>query len=105
MDRYHLQLHQDRLVRLCARWEKSLPDFGQGKDSLPPWGPTASQLRSCRADAHRPARGEHRHYGDDVRSEEEHGWSEEEDDEESGGEEEDFGLLDAAERADVYRDE
>jgi hypothetical protein len=28
VDKYHLQLHQDDLVRLATTWDKYLPDFG-----------------------------------------------------------------------------
>ncbi|KAF7334360.1 hypothetical protein MSAN_02375400 [Mycena sanguinolenta] len=102
VDEYHLQLHQDKLVQLCATWDRCLPDFGPGMGSLPEWGPSQVQLSKCRVDAHVPARGEDRHYGKKKRSaknEEE----EEEEEAESGDEEEDFGTLEAAERADIYR--
>ncbi|KAF7360907.1 hypothetical protein MSAN_01120600 [Mycena sanguinolenta] len=78
VDEYHLQLHQDKLVQLCATWDRCLPDFGPGMG------------------------GEDRHYGKKKRSaknEEE----EEEEEAESGDEEEDFGTLEAAERADIYQ--
>ena len=98
VDRYHLQLHQDKLVRLCATWDKCLPDFGPEMDPLPPWGPSSSQLSKCRVDAHSAARGEDRHYGED------NAWSDdEEESEQSGGEDDDFGIVEAAERADLYR--
>ncbi|KAJ7300479.1 hypothetical protein DFH08DRAFT_828432 [Mycena albidolilacea] len=97
VDKYHLKLHQNKLGRLCATWDKCLPDFGAAMGPLPPWGPSAMQLSSCRVDAHRAARGEERHYG----------WldDEDEDGEQSGGEDEDFGILDAVVRADIYRDD
>ncbi|KAJ7873548.1 hypothetical protein B0H14DRAFT_3438323 [Mycena olivaceomarginata] len=89
VDKYHLQLHQDKLVHLCATWDKHLPDFGPEKKA------TASP---CRTEAHVAARGEDRHYGVDDDEDEE-----DEYDEGSGGEEEDFETLDAMERADIYR--
>ncbi|KAF7337301.1 hypothetical protein MSAN_02255300 [Mycena sanguinolenta] len=75
VDEYHLQLHQDKLVQLCATWDRCLPDFGPGMG------------------------GEDRHYGKKKRSAK----NEEEEEAESGDEEEDFGTLEAAERADIYR--
>ncbi|KAF8143017.1 hypothetical protein K438DRAFT_1994297 [Mycena galopus ATCC 62051] len=75
VDKYHLQLHQDRLVKLAATWDKHLPDFGEPST---PWGPSLLQLSRCRVDAHLAARGEDRHY----REEEDDG----DDGEESGGE-------------------
>ncbi|KAF7343583.1 hypothetical protein MSAN_01978800 [Mycena sanguinolenta] len=91
VDKYHLQLRQDKLVRLCATWEKHLPQLVH-PDALPPWGPSPLQLSKCNVEAHLPARGEDRHYG-------------EEEGEESGGEDDDFGMLEAVERADIYRNE
>ncbi|KAJ7811762.1 hypothetical protein B0H13DRAFT_2243255 [Mycena leptocephala] len=96
VDRYHLQLHEDKLVRLCATWDKHLPDFGVNTGPLPPWGPSAYQLSKCKVDAHMAARGEDRHYHEESSDEEMSG-------EESGGEDDDFGTLDALERADIYR--
>ncbi|KAJ7336153.1 hypothetical protein DFH08DRAFT_965053 [Mycena albidolilacea] len=78
-DEYHLCLQQDRLVRLCATWDKCLP--------------------RCRVDVHLAARGEDRHYGEDN----DEGDGEVDPGEESGGEDNDFGMLDAMERADIYR--
>ncbi|KAJ7726072.1 hypothetical protein B0H14DRAFT_2641184 [Mycena olivaceomarginata] len=99
VDKYHLQLHQDKLVHLCATWDKHLPDFGPEKKALlPPWGPSQRLLSQCRTEAHVAARGEDRHYGVDNDEDEE-----DEYDEGSGGEEEDFETLDAMERADIYR--
>ncbi|KAJ7852263.1 hypothetical protein B0H13DRAFT_1643479 [Mycena leptocephala] len=98
-DKYHLQLEQDRLVRLCATWDKALPDFGADMEPLPPWGPSAAQLARCRVDAHVAARGEDRHYGEDI----DESGDEADVGEESGGEDDDFGTLDAVERADIYR--
>jgi hypothetical protein len=43
------------------------------------------------------ARGEDRHYCEESSDEEDVGG------EESGGEDDDFGMLDAVERADIYR--
>ncbi|KAJ7810835.1 hypothetical protein B0H14DRAFT_3090716 [Mycena olivaceomarginata] len=81
VDKYHLQLHQDKLVHLCATWDKHLPNFGPEKKALlPPWG------------------GEDRHYRVDDDEDEEDKY-----DEGSGSEEEDFETLDAMERADIYR--
>ncbi|KAJ7805103.1 hypothetical protein B0H14DRAFT_3485385, partial [Mycena olivaceomarginata] len=99
VDKYHLQLHQDKLVHLCATWDKHLPDFGPEKKALlPPWGPSQCLLSQCRTEAHVAAHGEDRHYGVDDDEDEE-----DEYDEGSGGEEEDFETLDAMERADIYR--
>ncbi|KAJ7327954.1 hypothetical protein DFH08DRAFT_710067 [Mycena albidolilacea] len=96
---YHLQLHQDKLVRLCATWDKCLPDFAE-MGPLPLWGPSSSQLSKCRVDAHTAARGEDRHYSEDNT------WSDdEEESEESGGEDDDFGIVEAVERADLYRND
>ncbi|KAJ6524780.1 hypothetical protein B0H19DRAFT_1214956 [Mycena capillaripes] len=99
VDEYHLRLQQDRLVRLCATWDKSLPDMGVDIAAMPPWGPSAVQLARCRVDAHLAARGEDRHYGE----ENDEGDDEVDPGEESGGEDNDFGVLDAMERADIYR--
>jgi hypothetical protein len=70
-------------------------------DPLPPWGPSSSQLSKCRVNAHSATRGEDRHYGEDSV------WSggeeESEESEESGGEDDDFGIVEAVERADLYR--
>ncbi|KAJ6525150.1 hypothetical protein B0H19DRAFT_971441 [Mycena capillaripes] len=99
LDEYHLRLQQDRLVRLCATWDKSLPDMGVDIAAMPPWGPSAVQLARCRVDAHLAARGEDRHYGE----ENDEGDDEVDPGEESGGEDNDFGVLDAMERADIYR--
>lgn len=105
MDRYHLQLHQDKLVRLAATWDRCLPDLGfdSAIAAPPPWGPPQAVLSRCRVDAHLAARGEDRHYGQELDNEGDDGESEGEDEEESGGEDEGFGTLDALERADVYR--
>ncbi|KAJ7832722.1 hypothetical protein B0H13DRAFT_2370815 [Mycena leptocephala] len=100
VDKYHLRLHQDKLVRLCVTWEKHLPDFGVSTIALPPWGPSAFQMAQCNVDAHLAACGEDRHYGEETEG------SDGEVDaggEESGGEDEDFATLDAVERADIYR--
>ncbi|KAJ7684879.1 hypothetical protein DFH06DRAFT_968141 [Mycena polygramma] len=95
IDKYHLKLHEDKLVGLCATWNKHLPAFRE--QSLPAWGPSAAQLSSYNVDAHLAARGEDRHYGEqEVESEDDDGM-------ESGGEEDDFGTLEAVGRADVYR--
>jgi len=88
----------DNLVRLCATWQKKLPDFGVDETGLPPWGPTAAQLASCVVDAHVAARGEDRHYYVDDSDDEGDG-----EEVESGGEQEDFVMLDVLETADVYR--
>ncbi|KAJ7857948.1 hypothetical protein B0H14DRAFT_2578119 [Mycena olivaceomarginata] len=90
VDKYHLKLHQNKLVRLCATWDKCLPNFGAAMGLLPPWGPSVMQLSSCCVDAHRAAHGEERHYGQKL------SWDDEDEDgEQSGGEDEDFGILDA----------
>ncbi|KAJ7708199.1 hypothetical protein B0H17DRAFT_1156047 [Mycena rosella] len=94
-DRYQLQLLRNKLVRLCATWDKCLPDLGVDKAALPPWGPAAAEISACVVDAHVAARGEDRHYGRNV--------SDDEEGEDSGGEDEDFGTLDAVETADIYR--
>jgi hypothetical protein len=96
VDKYHLQLHQDDLVRLAATWDKYLPDFGVQNGALPEWGPSQVQLAWCRSNTHMPARGEDRHYGDGDSDDEE-------DDEDSDGEEEEYETLEAVARADVYR--
>ncbi|KAJ7718393.1 hypothetical protein B0H14DRAFT_3521703 [Mycena olivaceomarginata] len=88
--------NQDDLVRLAATWDKYLPDFGAQNGALPEWGPSQVQLARCRSDAHMPARGEDRHYGDGDSDDEE-------DDEDSDGEEEEYETLEAVARADVYR--
>ncbi|KAJ7917749.1 hypothetical protein B0H13DRAFT_2322100 [Mycena leptocephala] len=99
VDKYHLQLHQDKLVRLYATWEKHLPKFGVSTITLPPWGPSAFQMAQCNIDAHLAARGEDRHYGEEMEGSAGEGDA---DGEESGGEDEDFATLDAVERADIY---
>lgn len=66
---------------------------------MPPWGPSAVQLSQCSVDAHLPARGEDRHYSDNMSDED----VEEDPGQESGGEDEDFGTLDALDTADAYR--
>src|ERR1700761_3167601 len=102
-DKYQFVLIRDKLVRLCATWQKSLPDLGVDRSALPPWGPDAEQVSRCIVDGHLPARGADRHYasGTGARAEDE---DEEEDDIgwESGGEEEDFGTLDAIQMADSF---
>ncbi|KAJ7770390.1 hypothetical protein B0H14DRAFT_3509277 [Mycena olivaceomarginata] len=98
-DEYHLRLQQDRLVCLCATWDKCLPDMGVHIAVMPLWGPSAAQLARCRVDMHLAARGEDRHYGEDN----DEGDGEVNPGEESGGEDNDFGMLDAMERADIYR--
>ncbi|KAJ7891128.1 hypothetical protein B0H13DRAFT_2234846 [Mycena leptocephala] len=100
VDKYHLRLHQDKLVRLCATWKKHLPDFGVSTIALPPWGPSAFQMAQCNVDAHLAARGEDRHYGEETEGSDGEGDAGRE---ESGGEDEDFATLDAVERADIYR--
>ncbi|KAJ7484357.1 hypothetical protein FB451DRAFT_1392915 [Mycena latifolia] len=94
-DKYQLQLLRDNLVRLCATWQKSLPDLGVEDAGLPAWGPSAAQLATCVVDAHAAARGEDRHYASDD--------DEEDGGEDSGREDEDFGTLDAVDTADIYR--
>ncbi|KAF8207303.1 hypothetical protein K438DRAFT_2084583 [Mycena galopus ATCC 62051] len=92
--KYHLQLHQDKLVRLCVTWDRCLPTFGSLVESLPRWGPSQLQMSSCCADAHTAARGEDRHYGHEESDDE--GYNDL-DDEESGGEDEEFETLEAVE--------
>ncbi|KAJ7302004.1 hypothetical protein DFH08DRAFT_919019 [Mycena albidolilacea] len=98
-DKYQFKLLRDKLVRLCATWDRALPDLGVDIASLPPWGPEPEQLSQCAVDVHRPARGEDRHYGtaDDASDEDDDGISE-------GEGEEDFELLAALEMADIYRE-
>jgi hypothetical protein len=85
---------------LCATWDKHLPDLGAAMGPLPPWGPSPSLLSACRVDAHSAGRGEDRHYDEDS------SWSDDEEvSEESGGEDDDFGIVEAAERADIYRND
>ncbi|KAJ7450463.1 hypothetical protein FB451DRAFT_1186860 [Mycena latifolia] len=99
-DKYHLKLRRDDLVRLCATWERRLPDLGMDETALPPWGPSAGQLAACVGvvGARVAARGEDRHYEDDEDNDENDSAGKE-----SGHEEEDFGTLDAVETADIYR--
>ncbi|KAJ7704889.1 hypothetical protein B0H17DRAFT_1156918 [Mycena rosella] len=94
-DKYQLQLLRDKLVRLCATWDRSLPDLGIEEGTLPPWGPVPAEISACVVDAHVATRGEDRHYGG-SRSDDEEG-------EDSGAEEEEFGMLEAIETADIYR--
>ncbi|KAJ7912883.1 hypothetical protein B0H13DRAFT_1874459 [Mycena leptocephala] len=100
VDRYHLRLHQDKLVRLCVTWDKHLPNFGVSTVALPPWGPSAFQIAQCNVDAHLAARREDRHYGEETEDSDGEGNAGRE---ESGGEDEDFATLDALERANIYR--
>ncbi|KAJ7757218.1 hypothetical protein DFH07DRAFT_772928 [Mycena maculata] len=99
-DQYQLELLRDNLVRLCATWQKWLPDLGVEEGSLPSWGPSATQLATCNVDMHLPARGEDRHY---RRGGEESDDEDLEEIAEGGGEEEDYITLEAVERADLYR--
>ncbi|KAJ7627710.1 hypothetical protein DFH06DRAFT_1338877 [Mycena polygramma] len=98
VDRYHLQLQLDKLVKLCATWDRYLPHFGVDEPAMPPWGPSASQLSKCDVDAHMAARGEDRHYEEELEADDD-------DEVESGGEDDDFGTLEAVERADIYRND
>ncbi|KAJ7747630.1 hypothetical protein DFH07DRAFT_962422 [Mycena maculata] len=99
-DQYQLELVWDHLIKLCATWQKSLPDLGVDEAALPPWGLSAVQLSTCIVDAHLPAWGEDRHYrGSGDLSDDE----EEEEFPEGGGEEEDYGTLEAVERADLKK--
>lgn len=95
---------RDKLVRLCATWQKSLPDLGVNTSALPAWGPDAGQISRCIVDGHLPARGADRHYtsGTGEPAEDE---SDEEDyiGLESCGEEEDFDTLDAIQMADSFQ--
>ena len=102
-DKYQLELLRDNLVRLCATWEKWLPDFDVDEAALPPWGPSVAQLSACIVDAHLPVRGEDRHYS--KRSAELDDDNESEIEVEIGGEEQDFETLEAFETADAYRNE
>ncbi|KAJ7117187.1 hypothetical protein C8R44DRAFT_832432 [Mycena epipterygia] len=111
-DEYQLKLRRDELVVLCAMWQKWLPDLGVDKTTLPPWGPSAVQLATCMLNAHLPARGEDRHYDAHLPARGEDRYYDESEDEggdgddeetETGGEDEDFGMLDAVETADMYR--
>ncbi|KAJ6457865.1 hypothetical protein DFH09DRAFT_1255416 [Mycena vulgaris] len=88
--RYNLHLRRERLVRLCATWQRSLP---RSEDpTCPPWGPTGEELLSCRLEEQTARRGEER-YTDNI-------FEYEEEDSDSG---EDFQTLDALDTADVYR--
>ncbi|KAJ7744004.1 hypothetical protein B0H14DRAFT_3097169 [Mycena olivaceomarginata] len=87
-DRYQYELMRDDLVRLCATWQKSLPDCGLDISALPP------------LDTRRAARGEDRHYNADQAE-----FSDEEEEWESGGENEVFSMLDTLATADAYREE
>ncbi|KAJ6606679.1 hypothetical protein DFH09DRAFT_1067431 [Mycena vulgaris] len=87
---YNLHLRWERLVCLCATWQRSLP---RSEDpTCPPWGPTGEKLLSCRLEEQTARRGEDR-YTDDI-------FEYEEEDSNSG---EDFQTLDALDTADVYR--
>ncbi|KAJ7075038.1 hypothetical protein B0H15DRAFT_956854 [Mycena belliarum] len=97
-DKYQLQLRRDELVRLCATWERRLPNLGVDESTLPMWGPSAAQIAACVVDAHAPARGDDRHYDSDEEEDDEESVGEE-----SGGEDGDFVILDAVETADMYR--
>ncbi|KAJ7907614.1 hypothetical protein B0H13DRAFT_1879447 [Mycena leptocephala] len=90
---------QDKLVRLCATWDKHLPDFGVSTVTLPPWGPSAVQMVQCNINAHLADCGEDRHYGEETEGSDGEGDVGEE---ESGREDEDFATLDALERANIY---
>ncbi|KAF8207995.1 hypothetical protein K438DRAFT_1754740 [Mycena galopus ATCC 62051] len=98
VDRYHLQLHRDKLLQLCATWDKHLPNLGSSIGELPKWGPSILQLSRCRVDAHVAARGDDHHYGGESCLSDD-----EQDAEESDGEDDEFGTLEAVERADIYR--
>ncbi|KAJ7889084.1 hypothetical protein B0H14DRAFT_2336875, partial [Mycena olivaceomarginata] len=98
VEKYHLRLHQDKLVQLCATWDKHLPNLGSSIGELPEWGPSILQLSRCRVDAHVAARGDDRHYGEESSLSDD-----EQDAEESDGEDDEFGTLEAVERADIYR--
>ncbi|KAJ7116162.1 hypothetical protein C8R43DRAFT_1091280 [Mycena crocata] len=106
-EKYQLELLRDNLVKLCATWQKWLPDLGIDASTLPPWGPTAGQLARCKVDMHLPRRGENRHYrrqagptsDDDDDEEEEEAYVMDE----TGGEEADFETLDTLATADAYR--
>ena len=102
-DKYQLELLRDNLVRLCATWEKWLPDLGVDEEGLPPWGPSAPQLAMCIVDAHLPARGKDRHYAGRPDAVDDDG--EEDIEAETGGEDQDFETLEALATADVYRNE
>ncbi|KAJ7688715.1 hypothetical protein B0H17DRAFT_1202793 [Mycena rosella] len=94
-DKYQLRLIRDKLMRLCATWDKCLPDLGVDQGALPPLGPAPAEISACVVEAHVAARGEDRHYGGSL--------SDDEDGDDSGGEDGDFGTLDAVETADIYR--
>ncbi|KAF8214779.1 hypothetical protein K438DRAFT_1749866 [Mycena galopus ATCC 62051] len=98
VDRYHLLLHRDKILQLCATWEKHLPDLGSSIGELPKWGPSILQLSRCRVDAHVAARGDDHHYGGESSLSDD-----EQDAEESDGEDDEFGTLEAVERVDIYR--
>ncbi|KAJ7806688.1 hypothetical protein B0H14DRAFT_3483868 [Mycena olivaceomarginata] len=99
-NRYQYKLMRDDLVRLCATWQKSLPDCGLDTSTLPPWGPDATQRARAKLDTCCAARGEDRHYNID-----EEDFSDEEEGYESGGENEVFSMLDTLATADAYREE
>ncbi len=44
---YQLQLQSNRLLKLCAHWQKPLEPLTTG-DGLPPWGPSADALLNAR---------------------------------------------------------
>lgn len=89
--RYYIHLRRERLLQLCAKWQRSLsPD-----DTLPPWGPTTAELLAVRLEQQTAARGEDR-YRDGVDSDDESGNG-------SDAGDEDFEMLDTFNIADVYR--
>lgn len=85
-ERYQFARRRKRLIRLCARWRKYLPDEEDGFL----WGPSAEELADCMIEDRTAARG---------RDEFDPGLDEGE------GDSEDFETLDAIDNADAYRSE
>ncbi|KAJ7729056.1 hypothetical protein B0H16DRAFT_1734416 [Mycena metata] len=89
--RYCIHLRRERLLRLCAQWQRTIST----DDTLPPWGPTTDELLNVRLEQQTAGRGEDRYRGD-VESDEESGNG-------SDGDDEDFEMVDTFNIADVYR--
>ncbi|KAG6805983.1 hypothetical protein H0H92_013163, partial [Tricholoma furcatifolium] len=47
--RYFLNLHRNKLLRYCAKWQESLdPLYPQFSESFPEWGPSEQQVHEIR---------------------------------------------------------
>ncbi|KAJ7719815.1 hypothetical protein B0H16DRAFT_1474701 [Mycena metata] len=89
--RYCIHLRRERLLRLCAQWQRSIST----DDTLPPWGPTTDDLLTVHLEQQTAGCGEDRYRGY-VESDEESGNG-------SDGDDEDFEMVDTFNIADVYR--